>query len=274
MEDKRICTLVRELLPQYDANACSEEVRAEIHEHLRECDECDQAYADVHASAKELEIERFIKKRKKRKLLGGISLILVGIIVVGMSLQIYRNIPETEVYTSTENTQGYFIRRGDAEGQTVQVVYEVVWEKIQLHKKDDYEMRLRNMNFTVLDENKEILLNIRQAEDEMWFPSGQLEDGSICISLLSMSGSQKDDEFNSLIDYGNLYATENMESFILSKPEEYILSCPSTEDWQAYDAVKDFVKLFNLYPLIVSPSGSSIYDAMLNWNGGMLNGTP
>ncbi len=272
MEDKRICTLVRELLPQYDAGVCSEEVRAEIHEHLRECDECDQAYADVHASAKELEIERFIKKRKKRKLIGGISLILAGVIVVGMGIRIYRNIPETEVYTSPINAQGYFIREGDVEGQTVHLNYKIAWTKNEVLNSK----MLRSMTVTVSDENGEILLEIAPKEDERWFPIEQLEDGMVCANLLTFNVPEwksEQEEFR-LTDHGNLYATANMESFIFNKPGEYILVSPSTKDWQAYGTVKDFVDLFKLYPLIVSPPGSSIYDAMLNWEGRMLNGTP
>lgn len=267
MEDKRICPLVRELLPQYDAGVCSEEVRAEIDEHLKECDECNQAYADVHASAKELEIEQFIKKRKKRKLLDTIALGLAAVIAVGAGIRIslhLHNIPVIEVHTSPADAQGYLIQKGDEEGQTVRLEYEIVWEQAK-----DEVMRLNDFNLKAFSERDELLFVINLGENEEWFPVGQLPDGTTCTSLMTIELVQRWDEHHYPVKIADLYATENMESFLLNNPGEYLLVYPSEEDWQAYNAVHDFVELFDLYPLIVSPQGSSIYDAMLQWEGGI-----
>ncbi len=253
MEDKRICTLVRELLPQYDAGVCSDEVRTEIDGHLKECGECDRAYADVHASAKELEIERFIKKQKKRKILGGISLGLAAVVAVGGGFTLYKAFYRKTVYTSAD-TVGFFIQTGRDEGQTVRVEYKIVLES----HPENPGRSMESFEMTVFSEDGEILLELDPAGDKMFSPSVfEVQDGFFLpVSVRPFESNYIDQKY-----YGTFYAENDLTGFLLSSPGKYLLCCPGADITEAAAQIREYDDRF-------SASGWNITED--DWNGELL----
>ncbi len=87
---KMNCAVAGDLMPLYLENLCSEETRAALEEHLRECPECREKLArmekggDPPAGAREdsLPIADYAKKVKRRRLRVGVAASLMGMLAV------------------------------------------------------------------------------------------------------------------------------------------------------------------------------------------------
>lgn len=76
------CSIIREILPNYVDNCCEEEASILVKEHLDECDECRQIYAEMirpikHAKDTNIDYLKRVKQKNRRKILISISIVIL-----------------------------------------------------------------------------------------------------------------------------------------------------------------------------------------------------
>ncbi len=262
MDEKKLCPLVRDLLPGLIDGVVSSETEAMLRTHLDGCDTCREMYEQLakpeeQRPSEELPVEKFVKKHKRKQWLLGVLCGIVLCVGASVGYDLYRvfsvrlaNEQELteqlaqELASQPKMTEvsyawdaGYFLTEAGAESQ-VSVTMEAVILDYPAVESQEPRSTLSVKNLTAFSETGEILFTyshanlVEQMNQRVLDAQMPLEkDGSLSYGIFTVVLKA---EPLDLIDYGYLYLDAKRAHLIYWKPTKtgigYILCAGDVHD--------------------------------------------
>ena len=229
MEKKKLCNIIKDLLPSYVENLTNDETNSFIESHIANCPECKellenmQKEIEVNSPKKEEKNFKYIKRYSKRlKIFRNILLVIALVFTLIIARRFIIIIDLSNKAYIAESKTNYYIKSEYYLNKTF-----IVFEK---YNKDEISLEINKIYYIDNPNNVEEYINyISDEEDLKLVKNMQQQNLSTFDKDIGLDITNYTSAFHTLPEKLYLALTTNVQNVTLSGKQCYLLKVDNTE---------------------------------------------